>query len=134
VAYLFLLATTALVLLAIYRRISEASGTDSKMTLLAKLSLISGHTQLLLGLGLYFVGPWFELLTTNTAEVMKNADVRWFAVEHIAANIAGIVLLTIGNSKLKKASTHESKDKTVLIFFGLGLLLILSRIPWERLF
>jgi hypothetical protein len=134
VAYLFLLATTALVLLAIYRRISGASGTDSKMTLLAKLSLISGHTQLLLGLGLYFVGPWFELLTTNTAEVMKNADVRWFAVEHIAANIAGIVLLTIGNSKLKKASTHESKDKTVLIFFGLGLLLILSRIPWERLF
>jgi len=104
------------------------------MTLLAKLSLISGHTQLLLGLGLYFVGPWFELLTTNTAEVMKNADVRWFAVEHIAANIAGIVLLTIGNRKLKKASTHEAKDKTVLIFFGLGLLLILSRIPWERLF
>lgn len=134
VAYLFLLATTALVLLAIYRRISGASGTDSKMTLLAKLSLISGHTQLLLGLGLYFVGPWFELLTTNTAEVMKNADVRWFAVEHIAANIAGIVLLTIGNSKLKKASAHEAKDKTVLIFFGLGLLLILSRIPWERLF
>jgi len=134
VAYLFLLATTALVLLAIYRRISGASGTDSKMTLLSKLSLISGHTQLLLGLGLYFVGPWFELLTTNTAEVMKNADVRWFAVEHIAANIAGIVLLTIGNSKLKKASTHEAKDKTVLIFFGLGLLLILSRIPWERLF
>ena len=80
VAYLFLLATIALVLLAIYRRISGASGTDSKMTLLAKLSLISGHTQLLLGLGLYFVGPWFELLTTNTAEVMKNADVRWFAV------------------------------------------------------
>jgi len=104
------------------------------MTLLAKLSLISGHTQLLLGLGLYFVGPWFELLTTNTAEVMKNEDVRWFAVEHIAANIAGIVLLTIGNSKLKKASAHEAKDKTVLIFFGLGLLLILSRIPWERLF
>lgn len=134
VAYLFLLATTALVLLAIYRRISGASGTDSKMTLLAKLSLISGHTQLLLGLGLYFVGPWFELLTTNTAEVMKNEDVRWFAVEHIAANIAGIVLLTIGNSKLKKASAHEAKDKTVLIFFGLGLLLILSRIPWERLF
>ena len=67
VAYLFLLATTALVLLAIYRRISGASVTDSKMTLLAKLSLISGHTLLLLGLGLYFVGPWFELLTTNTA-------------------------------------------------------------------
>ena len=64
----------------------------------------------------------------------KCRESSWFAVEHIAANIAGIVLLTIGNSKLKKASTHEAKDKTVLIFFGLGLLLILSRIPWERLF
>lgn len=104
------------------------------MTFLAKLSLLSGHTQLLLGLGLYFVGPWFELLTTQTAEVMKNVDVRWFAVEHISANIAGIVLITLGNSKRKKAADAEAKDKAVLIFFGLGLLLILSRIPWERLF
>jgi hypothetical protein len=134
VAYLFLLAAIALVLLAIYRRLSGASSTDSKMALLVKIALISGHTQLLLGLGLYFVGPWFEQLTSNTAEVMKTAELRWFAVEHIAANLVGLVLITIGNSKFKKASDAEGKDKAVLVFFGLGLLLIASRIPWERLF
>lgn len=104
------------------------------MALLAKIALISGHTQLLLGLGLYFVGPWFEQLTSNTSEVMKTAELRWFAVEHIAANLVGLVLITIGNSKFKKASDAEGKDKAVLVFFGLGLLLIASRIPWERLF
>ena len=134
VAYLFLLAAIALVLLAIYRRLSGASSTDSKMALLAKIALISGHTQLLLGLGLYFLGPWFEQLTSNTAEVMKTAELRWFAVEHISANLVGLVLITIGNSKFKKATDAEGKDKAVLVFFGLGLLLIASRIPWERLF
>jgi len=134
VAYLFLLATVALLLLAIFRRISGASSTDSKQALLAKIALISGHTQLLLGLGLYFVGPWFEQLTSNTAEVMKTAELRWFVVEHIGANVVGIVLLTIGNSKFKKATDGQSKDKAVLVYFGLGLLLIASRIPWDRLF
>ena len=134
VAYLFLIATTALILLAIYRRISGAHAAESKQSLLAKIALISGHTQLLLGLGLYFVGPWFEQLTSNTAEVMKTAELRWFAVEHIGANLVGIVLLTIGNSKFKKATDAEAKDKAVLIYFGLGLLLIVSRIPWGRLF
>ena len=134
VAYLFLLATVALILLAIFRRISGTSSTDSKQALLAKIALISGHTQLLLGLGLYFLGPWFEQLTSNTAEVMKTAELRWFAVEHIGANLVGIVLLTIGNSKFKKAADGQSKDKAVLVYFGLGLLLIASRIPWDRLF
>jgi len=134
VAYLFLVATTALILLAIYRRISGAHAADSKQALLAKIALISGHTQLLLGLGLYFVGPWFDQLTSNTAEVMKTAELRWFAVEHIGANLVGIVLLTIGNSKFKKATDAEGKDKALLIYFGLGLLLIASRIPWDRLF
>ncbi len=134
VAYLFLLATLGIVLFALSRRLTGSPKNEASMTFLAKLSLLSGHTQLLLGLGLYFVGPWFELLTTQTAEVMKNVDVRWFAVEHISANIAGIVLITLGNSKRKKAADAEAKDKAVLIFFGLGLLLILSRIPWERLF
>ena len=134
VAYLFLVATTALILFAIYRRISGAHAADSKQALLAKIALISGHTQLLLGLGLYFVGPWFDQLTSNTAEVMKTAELRWFAVEHIGANLVGIVLLTIGNSKFKKATDAEGKDKALLIYFGLGLLLIASRIPWDRLF
>ena len=111
VAYLFLLAATAVVLLAIYRRLSGASASDSKMALLAKIALISGHTQLLLGLGLYFVGPWFEQLTSNTAEVMKTAELRWFAVEHIAANLVGLVLITIGNSKFKRPPMPKARTK-----------------------
>ena len=105
------------------------------MALLAKITLISGHTQLLLGSVLYFMSPYFDKLTKEGfSNVMKSADLRWFAVEHITANVVGLVLITIGNSKFKKAIDAEGKDKAVLVYFGLGLLLIASRIPWDRLF
>jgi len=91
------------------------------MALLAKIALISGHTQLLLGLGLYFVGPWFEQLTSNTAEVMKTAELRWFAVEHIAANLVGLVLITIGNSKFKKSHRCRRQGQGRFGLFWIGI-------------
>jgi hypothetical protein len=48
----------------------------------------------------------------------------------ILNNIIAIALITIGWSKHKKLMTSESKFKTFLFFYGLGLLLILSRI-WK---
>ena len=133
-AFLFLAGVTAVISLALYRRVSGKKLAEKGMATLAKVSVILGHTQLLLGLILYFVLPWFELLTDPEVEVMANATIRFFAVEHISVNILGIALLTVGHSKFKKNPDSEGKDKAVLIYYGLGLLLILSRIPWDRLF
>ena len=133
-AYFFLLATVGLLFLTLYSRISGKTPSASARKFLSTFALITGHTQLLLGLGLYFVGPWFSLLTSNTAEVMKDADLRWFAVEHLTVNILGIVLLTIGHSRFKKAADYAAKDKAILRYFGLAFLLIASRIPCDRLF
>jgi len=47
---------------------------------------------------------------------------------------SAIVLITIGWSKHKKKTDDTSKFKTIAIFYGLGLLLILSRIPWTQWF
>jgi hypothetical protein len=43
-------------------------------------------------------------------------------------------LITIGYSKNKRAFNSAVKHKNALIFYGLGLVLLLSRIPWDRLF
>jgi hypothetical protein len=40
-------------------------------------------------------------------------------------------LITIGWSKHKKLTDATAKFKTFAVFYGLGLLLILSRIPWS---
>jgi hypothetical protein len=55
-------------------------------------------------------------------------------VEHPFMNIIAAVLVTIGNAKSKKAIGNGRKFKVSMIFFGLALILILSRLPFEKLF
>ena len=107
--------------------------TDRKLGL---FFMISNHTQLLIGLVLYLVLSPFGLNAITglgMAEVMKNAEYRQIAVEHITTNIIAIVLITIGYSKNKRAFGDIAKHRNALIFYGLGLLLLLSRIPWSKL-
>ncbi len=132
-AYLFLAAALATVVLALVNRLQNKP-TSKALNGLTLATLISGHLQLLLGFGLYFVGPWFELLTENAAEVMRNADLRLFAVEHLSVNLIGIALVTVGRSRFKKLDVDRRKQQAVIAYVGLGLLLIASRVPWERLF
>jgi len=94
-------------------------------------TLIVSHIQLLIGLILYFVSPKFEQWSLMGSEVMKTASVRLYLVEHPLINIIAIVLITIGYSKHKKKLTSISKFKTILIFYVLGLICLLSRIPWD---
>lgn len=112
---------------------TEFTETDRKMGL---FFLISNHTQLLIGLVLYlFLSPFgLKAFTDFGSEVMKMADYRKIAVEHISTNIIAIVLITIGYSKNKRAINSAVRHKNALIFYGLGLVLLLSRIPWDKLF
>jgi uncharacterized membrane protein YozB (DUF420 family) len=111
---------------------SEFTESDRKMGL---FFLISNHTQLLIGLVLYlFLSPFgLKAFQDFGSEVMKIAEYRKIAVEHISTNIIAIVLITIGYSKNKKAFNDVAKHKNALIFYGLGLVLLLSRIPWSKL-
>ena len=106
--------------------------TDRKLGL---FFMISNHTQLLIGLVLYlFLSPFgLKAFTDFGSEVMKIAEYRKIAVEHITTNIIAIVLITIGYSKNKRAFGDIAKHRNALIFYGLGLLLLLSRIPWSKL-
>lgn len=105
----------------------EFTAKDRKIALFALAGI---HTQLLIGFILYFVSP----LGFASLGQMKDAAIRLTSLEHPLINIIAIVLITIGWSKHKKLTTSESKFKTFSIFYGLGLLLILSRIPWKMWF
>jgi len=109
----------------------EFTATDRKIAI---LGLIGTHTQLLIGLILYFVSP--NGIKTIQALGMGGltTESRLLALEHPLINIIAIALITIGWTKHKKLASSESKYKTFAIFYGLGLLLILSRIPWKLWF
>lgn len=101
----------------------EFTEKDRKIAL---FGLTAIHTQLLIGIIVYFVSP----LGFASLGQMKDAALRLTSLEHPLMNIIGITLITIGWMKHKKLVTSEAKFKTFSIFYGLGLALILSKIPW----
>lgn len=104
---------------------------------LALFSLIVTHIQLLIGLILWFISPGYGLnaITGNgMGEVMKNSVLRLNTIEHPMMMIIAVVLITIGFSKHKKKPTANTKFKTIVIFYVLALVVILSRIPWNQWF
>jgi len=130
-AYLVLLILIFAVVNAIIGLTQKKQFTDKDLRI-GLFALIATHIQLLIGLVWYFMSPWFELLTTDAATVMKTKEVRLLAVEHPLMMIIAIVLITIGWSKHKKKTTDTAKFKMFAIFYGLGLVVILSRIPWNN--
>jgi len=85
-------------------------------------AMISAHTQLLLGLILYFVSP----LVQFNAGAMKNPVTRYFTAEHITMMLVALLLITIGHSRSKKATTAEGKHKSIAIFYILGVIVIVG--------
>nr|WP_299072168.1 hypothetical protein [uncultured Allomuricauda sp.] len=104
---------------------------DFRISLFA---LILSHIQLLLGLLLYFISPNGLKAIQTLGMGGLNAPARLLAVEHPFINIIAIVLITVGWSRHKKKLESTAKFKSISIFYGLGLLLILSRIPWGQWF
>ncbi|MFT5022002.1 MAG: hypothetical protein ACI834_000678 [Colwellia sp.] len=104
---------------------------DYRISLLA---LILSHIQLLLGLAVYFTSASGFSAIQEFGMGGLNSAARMLAVEHPFVNILAIALITIGWSKHKKVMEATAKFKKISIFYGLGLLLILSRIPWGQWF
>ena len=93
-------------------------------------TMIICHIQLLVGLIVYFVSEkGFQAFAIEGA--MKNSDLRLTMLEHPLINIIALVLITIGWSKHKKEESNNGKFKKIAVFYTLGLVLILSRLPWS---
>ena len=133
-AYLVLAVVILATLNAIIGLITkrEYQAKDFRISLFA---LILTHLQFVIGLGLYFLSGkilWFSDIPVK--DIMKNAELRLYNVEHPTVMILAIAFLTIGYSKHKKKLTSTPKFKLLAIFYSLALILILSRIPWNAWF
>lgn len=95
-------------------------------------TLIVMHIQLLIGLVLYFISPFGLKNILNNGMGGLDSAMRLLAVEHPFVGILAVVFITIGYSKHKKKLTSKPKFKMIAIFYTLGLLLVLSRIPWSN--
>jgi hypothetical protein len=128
-AYLVLITLVIAVVNSLIGRNSkkEFSSQDRKIALFA---LIATHLQLVFGFIIYFISP----LGMASLGQMSDKAIRLTSLEHPLINIIAIAFITIGWSKHKKAADSQAKFKSIFLFYGLGLLLILSRIPWSLWF
>ena len=130
-AYLTLAVLLIAIINAFRARISKKNfqATDLRISLFA---LIFSHIQLLVGLVLYFVSPLFSYWSDPSKRgVMKNSEARLYLVEHPTTNLIALFLITLGWSLHKRQTEDSKKFSRIAIFYSLGLVLLLSRIPWK---
>lgn len=90
--------------------------------------MILAHTQLLLGLIQYFVTSPF---TTSPNANMDSAWVRYFKMEHISGMILAIVLIHLGRTFSKKATTDEDKHKKLAVYTSIATLIIVGMLAMK---
>lgn len=98
-------------------------------------TLIVFHLQLIIGLIGYYTSNYYDTMrSVGMGEVMKQPELRLMLVEHPIMMILAIILITMGFSKHKKQQTDKGRFKTILLYYGIALILVLSRIPWGNWF
>jgi heme A synthase len=92
--------------------------------------LSSVHFQLLVGIILYFfLSPYTQIAFNDFGSAMGNSELRFWAIEHTLLNLIGITLIQVGYSKSKKTVNDRANQKTLLMWMGLGFILIILAIP-----
>lgn len=134
--YISFIALLALVLATVNGVIGNSSEKifDEKDRKINLFALISCHVMLLLGIVLLFISPNAQQVFADMKGSMKDAVLRKSIIEHPLTNVIAVILATIGNAKSKRALGHGSKYKASMMYFGLALVLILSRLPYDRIY
>ena len=118
----------ALLTLAIFNAfLGRKKGVYEKKDKMINLfSMVILHIQLLTGLILYIPSS----KTSFASGWMKIELFRFYGMEHFLGMLIAIVLITLGRKKAEKAELDGDKHKKIVVWYSIGLLLILASIPW----
>ena len=114
-----------LLLLAIINAFT-AKNYEKKHRLVNLFTMITFHTQLVLGIILYFISDKVQF----TEGWMKEAMYRFYGMEHLTGMLLAIIAITIGHSKSKKGADAAAKFKAIKLWYVLALILVVAFIPW----
>jgi hypothetical protein len=118
-----------LVIAIIYAIASRKKSFTAGSRKIALLGLICAHLQFVLGIVLYFLSP---LGVSNfSGDAMKEKVSRLYIVEHPLMMLIAVILVTIGYSRAKKLNSNIRKYNSIILFYSIALILMLSVIPWN---
>lgn len=90
------------------------------------------HIQVVIGFVFYLgLSPMMrQVIWPDFGGAMKDAALRFWAVEHVAGILLGVIIATVGSALARRAKRDRRKHLAAVIGFGLGLLIVLASIPW----
>lgn len=117
-----------LLIYAIINAVSKKGSSlyEKKDKMINLFTMISLHTQLLIGLILYFISDKVKFETGW----MKQPMLRFYGMEHILMMVIAILVITIGRKKAEKTEAPYSKHQLIAKWYIIGLILLLAGIPW----
>lgn len=118
--YLVLILLVIALIQAIAGWLGKKSYTEGNRKLNV-FTLISAHIQFLLGLVLYFMNDWYKIDSSAALG-------RYWKMEHISMMLLAVILITVGNARSKRGSDAVVKHRSVALYFGLALILIIAAI------
>ena len=129
VLLLLLIAIVRFGFAKIFKR--QFNNLDNRLSL---ITLMFVHLQFLLGLILFFISPITSEAMSDMAKAMKDESLRFWAVEHTTLMILAVITITVGQMRAKSNGLRsEEKFRRLIIFYSIGLVLIIAGIPWERI-
>ncbi|MBB5396207.1 hypothetical protein [Mucilaginibacter sp. AK015] len=108
------------------QRLPFTKGTDR----LRHWTATTAHIQLMLGMILYTQSPNARFSWHATGSNGQISQPFFFGVLHLLLMVSAIVIITIGSAMAKRKPIDSDKFKTMLIWFGIALLIIFIAIPW----
>lgn len=110
---------------------SQYSEQDSKLRL---WTVILYDLQILVGVYLYtFLSPTVHTALKSMSETMKDAQLRFFAVEHTTGMLVAVLALHVGSVLSKKAKSGAEQHKCIAITLIIVVLITLISTPWPGL-
>jgi hypothetical protein len=95
---------------------------------------MSVDVQTLIGLALYgLLSPITRTAFASMGEAMRDATMRYWAVEHVSLMLIALAMVHVGRSRSRKGATSAAKHRSAAIFYTLALAAILAAIPWPFL-
>jgi NADH:ubiquinone oxidoreductase subunit 2 (subunit N) len=111
-----------------WRRQREFSATDNAVR---HWTATIVHIQFMLGIVLYFLSPIVSYFHNNFREAVHLREIRFFGMEHSLMMVIAVSIISVGSAKAKRKSNDQEKFKTIALWFFIGLLFIMSSIPWS---
>lgn len=88
------------------------------------------HLQLMLGIVLYTQSPVVRHYLAQGRSGEGVTESLFFGLIHIALMLVAVIGVTVGSALAKRATDDRQKFKTMLLWYGTALLIILIAVPW----